>query len=81
MTAPPPKFRRGIIDPVLTSMRPCPPRKVRKRFLKMGFKSIYFAQSALKMQEIPFQKPKFQKMFWGECPRTPLKFAERTDLS
>ena len=25
------------------------------------------------MQEMPFQRPKFQKIFGGACPRTPLQ--------
>ena len=46
-------------------MRPCPPpRKVRKHFLtrytvKNGISNLYISlKSALKMQEMPFQRPK-----------------------
>ena len=28
-------------------------------------------ESALKMQEMPFQRPKFQNIFGGACPRPP----------
>ena len=51
-----------------------PPRKVRKHFLtrytvKNGISNLYILlKSALKMQEMPFQRPKFQKKFQGGMP-------------
>ena len=58
---------------------PPPPRKVRKHFLtrytvKNWISNLYILLiSALKMQEMPFQRPKFQKNFRGEGhdPRPP----------
>ena len=63
-----------------------PPRKVRKHFLtrytvKNGISNLYILlKSALKMQEMPFQRPKFQKIFGGTCPRTPLKLCRHYGL-
>ena len=51
-------------------MRPWPPpRKVRKHFLtrytvKNGISNLYIL---LKMQEMPFQRPKFQKISGGHA--------------
>ena len=51
--------------------------KVRKHFLtrytvKNGISNLYILlKSALKMQKMPFQRPKFQKISGGECPQTP----------
>ena len=59
-------------------MWPWPPRrKVRKHFwarytVKNGISNLYILlKSALKMQEMPFQRPKFQKLFGGPCPGPP----------
>ena len=48
-------------------MRPCPPRNVRNRYtVKNGISNLYILlKNALKMQGMPFQRPKFQK-FPGE---------------
>ena len=54
-----------------------PPRKVRKHFLtrytvKNGISNLYILlKSTLKMQEMPFQRPKFQKRFGGHAPDPP----------
>ena len=32
------------------------------------------------MQEMPFQRPKFQKIFRGACPRTPLQLCRHYGL-
>ena len=37
-------------------------------------------KSALKMQEMPFQRPKFQKIYGGACPRTPQKLCRHYGL-
>ena len=37
-------------------------------------------KSALKMQEMPFQRPKFQKVSGGACPRTPLQLCRHNGL-
>ena len=56
-----------------------PPRNVRKHFLtrytvKNGISNLYILlKSALKMQEMPFQRPKFQNISGGACPRTTLE--------
>ena len=53
---------------------PPPPRKVRKHFLtrytvKNGISNLYILlKSVLKMQEMPFQRSKFQKIFGGAWP-------------
>ena len=57
-------------------MRPCPPppRKVRRHFLtrytvRNGISNLYILpKSALKIQEMPFQRPKFQKFSGGRTP-------------
>ena len=65
---------------------PPPPRKVRKHFLtrytvKNGISNLYILlKSALKMQEMPFQRPKFQKISGGACPRTPLQLCRHYGL-
>ena len=54
-----------------------PPRKIRKHFLtrytvQNGISNLYILlKSALKMQEMPFQRPKFQNISGVACPRTP----------
>ena len=56
-----------------------PPRKVRKHLLtrytvKNGISNLYILlKRVLKMQEMPFQRPKFEKNFGRACPRTPLQ--------
>ena len=63
-----------------------PPRKVRNHFLtrytvKNGISNLYILlKSALKMQEMPFQRPKFQKHFRGAMPRTPLQLCHHYGL-
>ena len=60
-------------------MRPCPPPpwKGRKHFLtrytdKNGISNLYILlKSALKMQEMPFQRPKFQNISRGHVPGPP----------
>ena len=58
---------------------PPPPRKVRKHFLtrytvKNGISNLYILlKSVLEMQEMPFQRPKFQTISEGACPRIPLQ--------
>ena len=37
-------------------------------------------KSALKLQEMPSQRPKFQKIFGGACPRTPLQLCRHYGL-
>ena len=65
---------------------PLPPRKVRKHFLtrytvKNGISNLYILlKSALKMQELPFQRPKFQKISGVVCPRTPLQLCRHYGL-
>ena len=73
--------------PLLTmAMRPCPPRKVRKHFLtrytvKNWISNLYILlKSALKMQEMPFQRPKFQTISGEACPRTPIKLCRHYGL-
>ena len=68
-------------------MRPWPrPRQVRKHFLtrytvKNGISNLYILlKSALKMHEMPFQRPKFQNIFGGACPRTPLQLCRHYGL-
>ena len=53
-----------------------PPRNVRKFFwrdiVKNGISNLYILfKCALKMQEMPFQRPKIQNISGGACPRTP----------
>ena len=54
-----------------------PRRKVRKHFLtrytvKNGISNLYILlKSALKMQEMPFQRPKFQNISGEACPGPP----------
>ena len=59
-------------------------RKCRFRDPKFqnGISKLYILlKSALKMQEMPFQRPKFQKkIFGGACPRTPLKLCRHYGL-
>ena len=65
---------------------PPPPRKVRKHFLtrytvKNGISNLYILlKSALKMQEMLFQRPKFQNISMGACPRTPLQLCRHYGL-
>ena len=49
---------------------PPPPRNVRNRYtVKNGISNLYILlKSALKMQEMPFQRPKFQKISGGHAP-------------
>ena len=57
-------------------MWPCPPppppspRNVRNRYtVKNGISNLYILlKSALKMQEMPFQRPKCQKISGEACP-------------
>ena len=42
--------------------------------LKRWISNLYILlKSAIKMQETSFQRPKFQNIFGGACPRTPIK--------
>ena len=62
-----------------------PPWKIRKHFLtrytvQNGISNLHvyiLLKSALKMQ---FQRPKFQNIFGGACPRTPLQFCRHYGL-
>ena len=49
-----------------------PPSESPKTFFDEK-KTYILLKSALKMQEMPFQRPKFQKISGGECPRTSLQ--------
>ena len=61
---------------------PPAPRNVRNRYtVKNGISNLYiFLKSALKMQEMPFQRPKFQNISEGTCPWTPLQLYRHYDL-
>ena len=66
---------------------PPPPSESPKTFfdkihVKNWISNLYILlKSALKMQEMPFQRPKFQKkIFGGACPRTPLKLCRHYGL-
>ena len=71
-------FKTGIISSVFRGGGACghapPPRKVRKHFLtrytvRNGISNLYILlKSALKMQEMPFQTPKFQKSSGRHAP-------------
>ena len=62
------------------------PRNVRKHFLtRYTVKNVIsnlsiLPKSALKMQEMPFQGPKFQKISVGARPRTPLELCRHYGL-
>ena len=61
---------------------PPPPRSIRNRYtVKNGISNLYILlTSVLKMQEMPFQTPKFQKIFGGPCPQTPLELCRHYGL-
>ena len=58
-------------------MRPCPPtarpRNIRNRYtVKNGISNLYILlKSALKMQKMPFRRPKFKKISGGHTPAPP----------
>ena len=62
------------------------PPQAEKHFLtrytvKNWISNLYtLLKSALKMQEMPFQRPKFQKISEGACPRTPRKLCRHYGL-
>ena len=63
-----------------------PPSERPKLFLtrytvKNGILNLYsLLKSALKMQEMPFQRPKFQNISGGACPRFPLELCRHYGL-
>ena len=50
-----------------------PPSESPKTFFDEKKNLYILLKSALKMQEMPFQRPKFQKISRGQCSRTPLQ--------
>ena len=70
------------------AMRRCPPPPsespnnfLTRYTVKNGISNLYILlKSTLKMQEMPFQRPKFQKIFGGACPRTPLQLCRHYGL-
>ena len=66
-----------------------PPRNVRKFFwrdtllnvLLNGISNLYILlKSALKMQVMPFQRPKFQNISGEACPQTPRELCRHYGL-
>ena len=73
----PEKWTPLVPAKAISGQCPPPPWKGRKHFLtrytvKNGISNLYILlKSALKMQEMPFQRPKFETISRGSCPRTP----------